>query len=132
MALKRRPQERIQRRDRRADWVILPFSGTQARPPAWPDGIPSDQELAHWEHLWSLPVSLWWREQRISPLIVADYVRLRASKPEHSTCSQLAKELGLTPAAMLRLRLIVEKPESEPESHADPYAHLREGARDAV
>ena len=132
MALERRPQERITRRDRRADWVILPFSGTSDPPPPWPDGKPTAREMAIWKHLWGLPVSVWWREQRISPLIVADYVRLRAEKPEHAATNQLARELGLTPGAMLRLRLIVEKPKSKPESQPDPYAHLRNGANDGV
>jgi phage terminase small subunit len=34
-------------------------------------------------------------------------------------------ELGLTPAALQRLRLIVEAPEEEAEARPDPYAHLR-------
>jgi hypothetical protein len=132
MAVKRRPQERITRRDRRADWVILPSEGSRARPPAWPDGTPSEQELEHWRHLWSLPVAVWWREQRISPLIVAQYVRLRIDSPALAVTNQLARELGLTPGSMVHLRLVVEEPESEPESLPDPYAHLRNGANDAV
>lgn len=34
-------------------------------------------------------------------------------------------ELGLTPAAVLRLRLVVEQPEPERAPREDPYRHLR-------
>jgi hypothetical protein len=125
MALKRRPQDRISRRDRRADWVILPSSGSRKKAPPWPLADQTPAEIAAWKHVWSLPVACWWWEQRISPMIVSQWVRLQGTSPERAVTSQLARELGLTPGSMLHLRLIVEKPEAEPEARVDPYAHLR-------
>jgi hypothetical protein len=60
--------------------------------------------------------------------VVARYVRLAMERPEHATVGQLERELGLTPAAMLRMRLVVERPEPEPEPADDPYKHLRRAA----
>ena len=53
------------------------------------------------------------------------YVRLSLRKPEHATVGQLERELGLTPNAMLRMRLVVEVPEPETKPTTDPYRHLR-------
>jgi hypothetical protein len=39
--------------------------------------------------------------------VIARYVSLSVSKPEHATVGRLESELGLTPAAMLRMRLVV-------------------------
>jgi len=39
-------------------------------------------------------------------------------------CSRIEGELGLTPAALMRLRLIVEETEPEPVLGEDPHAHL--------
>ena len=75
--------------------------------------------------MWALPIAVWWHEQRIEPTIVATYVRLAATKPEHASCLKLMTELGLTPASLQRLRLIVEAPETEAEAQLDPYKHLR-------
>jgi hypothetical protein len=78
-----------------------------------------------WKRLWALPIAAWWHETRISPTVVARYVTLAVSKPEHATVGQLERELGLTPAAMLRMRLVVEQPEPSVEALPDPYRHLR-------
>jgi len=78
-----------------------------------------------WKRLWKLPVAAWWHEQQVDSGIVAAYVRLAVSKPEHASTLKLMVELGLTPAAMLRLRLVVEVPEAESKPSADPYRHLR-------
>lgn len=64
-------------------------------------------------------------EQHIAATVVARYVRLSLAKPEHATVGQLERELGLTPAAMLRMRLVVETPEEQPAQLPAPYAHLR-------
>ena len=38
--------------------------------------------------------------------------------------SAAARELGLTPASLQRMRLVVEAPEPVHEPGPDPYAHL--------
>jgi len=91
----------------------------------WPAGKATPAESALWKRLGKLPLAAWWHEQRIEPTIVARYVTLALSKPAHASVSQLESALGLTPAAMLRLRLVVEVPEPETKPTADPYRHLR-------
>ncbi len=78
-----------------------------------------------WARLWRLPVAAWWHEQSIEPFIVSSYVMLALEKPAHANTLALARELGLTPASMLRMRLVVEEPEPEARLKADPYRHLR-------
>ena len=47
-------------------------------------------------------------------------------KPESPGVSKLETELGLTPAAMLRMRLVVEPAEDVAgKDEPDHYAHLR-------
>ena len=104
---------------------VAPGCGLFPRTPKWPFARPSNYEADLWSRLWALPIAEWWHEQRIEPTIVATYVRLATSKPEHASCLKLMAELGLTPASLQRLRLIVEAPEEEAEPRADPYAHLR-------
>ena len=82
-----------------------------------------------WSRLWALPIAVWWHEQRIEPTIVATYVRLATTKPEHASCLKLMTELGLTPASLQRLRLIVEAAEPEAVDAPDPYQHLRADRR---
>ena len=77
-----------------------------------------------WARLWASPVACWWHDQRVDPSVVARYVELRFSHPALAVLSRIEAELGLTPASLMRLRLIVEAPEAEPEPTADPYAHL--------
>jgi hypothetical protein len=107
------------------DWLALPPEGCKLAAPKWPSEKPSAPEAALWKRLWSLPIACWWHDQRIEPDIVALYVSLRIAKPEHVSVRGLANELGLTPASMLRMRLVVEHPEPEREAAEDPYAHLR-------
>jgi len=107
---------------------VLPAEGCRVAAPKWPIGRASADESALWKRLWSAPVAAWWHEQWIEPMIVARYVRLALSKPEHASVSRLESELGLTPAALQRLRLVVEEPEASEVEGADPYAHLRGGA----
>jgi hypothetical protein len=93
--------------------------------PKWPAGKASADESALWKDLWTAPIAAWWHDQRVAANVVARYVRLSLSKPEHATVGQLERELGLTPASMLRMRLVVEHPEPEAEQGEDPYKHLR-------
>ena len=121
----RKPAEQLRRRNRPDDWCVLPAAGCSQAPPKWPSGKPSAAESTLWRRLWRLPVACWWLEQQVDPGIVAAYVRLAVSKPEHASTLKLMSELGLTPAAMLRLRLVVEVPEAESKPSRDPYRHLR-------
>jgi hypothetical protein len=105
--------------------VSLPAQGCKVKPPAWPVGQASTGEKMLWGELWALPIAAWWHEQRIAATVVARYVTLSLSKPEHASVAQLERELGLTPAAMLRMRLVVEEPEPVEEAQESPYAHLR-------
>ena len=57
------------------------------------------------------PVARFWHELQLEPPIVATYVTLSQRKPEHASVLRLATELGLTPASILRMRLVVEQPE---------------------
>ena len=93
--------------------------------PKWPSGKSSPSEAALWKRLWSLPIAVWWHDQRIEPFVIASYVTLALSKPSHASVLALARELGLTPAAMQRMRLVVEHPEPEAAPTADPYRHLK-------
>ncbi len=121
----RKPAEQLRRRNRPDEWTVLPADGCSKVAPKWPNGKPSAAESALWRRLWRLPVAAWWHEQRIEPTIIAAYVRLAVSKPEHASTLKLMSELGLTPAALLRLRLVVEVPEPESGPSADRYRHLR-------
>jgi hypothetical protein len=125
MPARRKPLEQLRRRNRPEEWVVLPSAGCSTPAPTWPAGKPSLSETGLWKRLWKLPIAAWWHEQRIEPFLVARYVRLSLKKPEHATVGQLERELGLTPASMLRLRLVVEVPEPETKPTADPYRHLR-------
>ena len=105
--------------------MVLPAAGCSRTAPPWPAGKPAAAETRLWKKLWALPVACFWHEQQIEPFVVARYVRLSLTKPEHATVGQLERELGLTPVAMLRLRLVVEVPEPQAKLTADPYRHLR-------
>jgi hypothetical protein len=88
----------------------------QAAVPKWLGPV---QPPALCARLWKVPIACYWHEQRIEPSVVARYVTLASEKPESPAVSRLEAELGLTPAAMLRLRLIVEKPEPVVEASQD-------------
>jgi hypothetical protein len=121
----RKPSEQLRRRNRPEEWTILPSEGCKRAVPKWPTGSPSTVEAALWKRSWALPVAAWWHEQQIEPFIVGRYVALAVSKPAHAAVSRLEADLGLTPAALLRMRLMVEHPEPEPEALPDPYRHLK-------
>ena len=57
---------------------------------------------------------------------MARYVTLSESKPESPAVSRLEAELGLTLAAMLRMRLVVEVAEETSTTvEHDHYQHLK-------
>ncbi len=120
----RKPPE-LARRNRPEEWTVLPFDGCDLKPPSWPFGKPSAEEATLWGRVWRLPVASYWHVVQVEPAIVARYVRLALERPEHASVSKLESELGLTPAAMARLRLVVEPPEPEQGDKPDHYAHLR-------
>ena len=105
---------------------MLPLPEACALPvPTWPCGKVSTAQAALWKRLWRLPVAAYWHDQGIEPDVVALFVQLRLERPEHASVTRLATELGLTPAAMLRMRLVVERPEPEESAGPNPYEHLR-------
>ena len=124
MPARRKPLEQLRRRSRPEEWIVLPVAGCSRPVPKWPTGTASKDEADLWKRLWSAPLAAWWWEQQTAPTVVARYVRLSIAKPEHAATGQLERELGLTPASMLRLRLVVEAPEVEAVQGPDPYAHL--------
>lgn len=125
MPNRRKAPEQLRRRNPPAEWTILPAEGCKLPVPKWSAATPTAAESALWKRLWKLPVAAFWHEQKIEPSVIARYVRLSLAKPEHATVSKLESDLGLTPAAMLRMRLVVEVPEPETKPTADPYRHLR-------
>jgi hypothetical protein len=126
-----KPPEALRRRNAPEQWVALPAEGCLLPIPAWPDGKPTEEQAALWSRLWRLPLALWWHDQAIEPSVVARYVELRFTKPALAVLSRIESELGLTPASLMRLRLIVDRPEPEPVLGEDPYAHLRSELRQA-
>jgi hypothetical protein len=121
----RKPREQLRRRNRPEEWTVLPADGCGLAAPKWPLSKASKAEAALWARLWALPVATYWHQIRLEPTIVSRYVTLCLERPEHASTAALERELGLTPASMARLRLVVEEPEAEAEPAADPYKHLR-------
>lgn len=122
----RKPPEQLRRRNAPETWTVLPPEGCSLPAPAWPGEEPSPEEAALWARLWASPVACWWHDQAVEPSVVSRYVELRFAKPALAVLSRIEGELGLTPASLMRLRLLVEHPEPEPDPGVDPYAHLRE------
>jgi hypothetical protein len=120
----RKPPENLRRRNAPEVWIGLPAEGCKVASPTWPLGKPSTAEAALWKRLWALPVAAWWHEQRIDPFVVARYVHVGLDKPEHAALGRLESELGLTPAGMVKLRLVVERPEAPGPPKKDRYAHI--------
>jgi hypothetical protein len=121
----RKPADQLRRRNAPEQWTALPAEGCSLPAPKWPRAKPSKDEAALWARLWALPIAAWWHDQRIEPFVIASYVSLALEKPAHASVLALARELGLTPASMVRMRLVVEHPEPEAVPAADPYRHLK-------
>ena len=119
----RKPADQLRRRNPPDQWTSLPAEGCKLAAPAWPG---SGKVPPLWARLWKLPVAAYWHELRIEPSVVARYVTLSIEKPESPAVSKLETELGLTPAALLRMRLLVEVPEEEDAREGlDHYQHLK-------
>lgn len=118
----RKPTEQLRRRNPPEQWTSLPAEGCKLGVPRW---LASGKPPALWARLWKLPIACYWHEQAIEPSVVARYVILSSVKPESPAVSRLEAELGLTPAAMLRLRVLVESPEEPGAEEPDHYQHLR-------
>jgi len=119
----RKPSNQLRRRNPPEQWTSLPAEGCKLGVPKWPG---QGKAPALWTRLWKLPVACYWHELRIEPSVVARYVTLSIEKPESPAVSKLETELGLTPAALLRMRLLVESPEEEDERDGlDHYQHLK-------
>lgn len=121
----RKPPGQLRRRNAPDQWTLLPAEGCGEPVPKWPLGKATAAEAELWKRLWKLPVAAWWHSQRVEPFVVGSYVRLALEKPSHASVLALARELGLTPASLQRMRLVVEHPEPEAKPVADPYRHLR-------
>ena len=113
---KRKPPEQLRRRNAPEQWIALPQKCRLAAPD-WPLGDLDTDEKGLWTSLWSRPVAAWWHEQRIDPMLVARYVRTVLEKPGAPMLSKIENDLGLTPASLVHLHLIVETPD---EPAADP------------
>ena len=124
-----KPPETLRRRNAPEAWTLLPASGCSLAAPKWPLGKASAAESALWRRLWHLPVAAWWHEQRIDPFPVARYVRVGLARPEHAALGRLEAALGLTPEALVRLRLVVEHPEGQAKA-TGRYRHLELAAED--
>ena len=96
----------------------LPADGRSGPVPPWPLSAPADDELSLWESLWQSPQATVWERTGVART-VARYVRTvtRAESPEAtgailSEARRLEESLGLSPAALLRLRWeIVDGPD---------------------
>jgi hypothetical protein len=121
----RKPPETLRRRNAPEQWTVLPAVGCDLDVPPWPFVKPSKAELELWARLWALPVAVYWWDQHIEPTIRGLLRQARHDAPGTCSCLALMKELGLTPAALQRLRLIVEAPEPVEVEGEDPYRHLQ-------
>jgi hypothetical protein len=98
----------------------LPAEGRKGPPPKWPSGHkPSDAERKAWRRLWALPQAVAWQDMPGCAELVERYVRVSCATAadlddgtvKAATLAQLARmegDLGLTPAALARLRWKVE------------------------
>lgn len=125
MPPRKKPPERLRRRNAPEQWTVLPHGGCKVAAPAWPIGKATTDETALWRRLWALPVAAWWHEQAIEPTVVARYVRMISANPALTAAGRLEEALGLTPLGMVRLRLVVEQPEAAKPDAADPFTEAR-------
>ena len=118
-----KPREQLRRRNAPEQWTILPAAGCSLLRPevagrsaveAGGGSLGSSMAGAAGGVL----------AQAIEPDVVARYVSLRYAKPELAALSRMEAELGLTPAALARLRLTVEEP-----TPAGPPRSVRSPAR---
>jgi hypothetical protein len=117
-----KPAQIRRRRNQAPSDAVLPRKTTR-KAPAWPYGAPGASETALWESLWRRPIATLWHDQGIEPTIVGRYVRLALVEPMTPSIAaqvgSLETALGLTPQAMVRLRLRVEDERARPVAAPD-------------
>jgi hypothetical protein len=117
-----KPAHIRRRRNQAPSDAVLPRR-TSRKPPAWPYGAPGAAEAALWESLWRRPIATLWHDQGIEPTIVGRYVRLALVEPMTPSLAaqvgSLETALGLTPQAMVRLRLRVDDERTRPVAAPD-------------
>ncbi len=116
---------------------ILPLEGRQGPPPKWPSAHkPSPAERALWRRLWSLPQACAWEAIPGTAEIVSRYCRtsclaarlLDEGKVHAALLAQLRAmemDLGLTAAAMARLRWTIEPQAYIEARQVDPHPVVR-------
>ncbi len=118
------------RRTTQPSYDLLPRDGCKRKPPPWPFGTPSTDELTLWRDLWRRPVAEMWHSQAIAPAVVARYVHgavldaLSDAPKLGAALHALEADLGLSPASLARLHLRVE-PAPELRIVADPFAEAK-------
>jgi hypothetical protein len=112
-----KPANIRRRRNQAPSDAVLPRRTTR-KPPAWPFGSPGPSEAALWGSIWRRPIATLWHDQGIEPTIVGRYVRLALVEPMTPSLAaqvgSLETALGLTPQAMVRLRLRVDDERDRP------------------
>jgi hypothetical protein len=103
---------------------VLSTAIPRQRPPDWPLGTAGDDESRLWADLWRRPVAQLWRAQCIAPVVIARYVRVLCANPGSATLAQMEAALGLTPAALARLRVTFEPATAAEPLNADQRAVL--------
>jgi hypothetical protein len=105
----------------------LPHGGRPGEPPRWPLAVePSAGEIERWAKMWSLPQTVMWERMRVEEF-VARYVRtaIEAELPASDSkllaeVRQMEDRLGLSPAAMIRLRWETDEAVREDEELDEP------------
>ena len=89
----------------------------------------TDAELGLWAELWRTPQAILWHEVHAARE-VAQYVRWKVAAEQGDIAAakearQLSDRLGLTPLALLRLRVLIEKPEPRGTGRPKPSPRPR-------
>lgn len=97
--------------------TYLPPDGCEDEPPPMPPGRGwSEAEEAHWRELWSTPAAHAWDDgvfPAVAALVVATSTILGSGRVSAQLIGEqraLMNDLGLTPAAMDRLRWVIGEP----------------------
>lgn len=116
---------------------ILPAEGRPGPPPKWPSHKkPSPAERAAWKRLWSLPQACAWEAIPGTDEIVQRYVRtsvaaarlLDNGQVHAALLAQLRSmemDLGLTAAAMARLRWTIDDDDTGTSGQVTPLRPVR-------
>ncbi|WP_455431925.1 phage terminase small subunit [Streptomyces violarus] len=97
--------------------TYLPPDGCQDDPPPMPPGRAwSESEEQHWRELWSTPAAHAWDDgvfPAVAALVVATSTILGSGRVSAQLIGEqraLMNDLGLTPAAMERMRWVIGEP----------------------